>query len=205
MAYTLAAPCWSRQSVKPPTLQPKSAQTSPVTSSSKVLSACSSFSPARETNRRVPADSAEDWEPGLRFWGGPLTEKGCSMSSITHYCRTVIGIVVSLTVCRLQTSVLADVVVGVGSGASSQVQAFANTGGSPDLAFFAYGPGFSAGVRVACAPISGSPAHDIICGPGPGVPPQVSVFDGQSGALMNAFMAYEPAMTHGVFVAGGDL
>ena len=49
-AITRAAPCWSRQSVKPPVDAPTSRHPVPATSRPKASSAFASFSPPRETN-----------------------------------------------------------------------------------------------------------------------------------------------------------
>src|SRR5262249_2395440 len=75
----------------------------------------------------------------------------------------------------------------------------------PKLDFFAYDPGFTGGVRVAIADVNGDGVPDIITGPGPGMAPEIKVFDGRTAALLRAFYAFSPAFTGGVFVAGGGL
>jgi hypothetical protein len=62
----------------------------------------------------------------------------------------------------------------------------------PKLEFFAYDPGFTGGVRVAVADISGDGVPDIITGPGPGMAPEIKVFDGRTAALLRDFVAYDP-------------
>src|SRR3954463_3633394 len=56
IAYTLAAPRRSRQSTNPPALEPRSAQTNPLTSIANSANAWSSLRPARETKGEGEAD-----------------------------------------------------------------------------------------------------------------------------------------------------
>jgi hypothetical protein len=73
------------------------------------------------------------------------------------------------------------------------------------MSFFAYNPAFTGGVRVAAGDLSGQGYDDIICGAGPGGGPNVTVFDGKSGAAVDSFFAYNPAFSPGIFVASGDI
>jgi hypothetical protein len=70
----------------------------------------------------------------------------------------------------------------------------------------AYSPGFAGGVRVAVARLNGaSQPASIVTGAGPGGGPHVRIFNGGGGSLGPGFMAYDPAFTGGVYVAGGDV
>ena len=70
--------------------------------------------------------------------------------------------------------------------------------------FIAYS-GFTGGVRVAAGDVNGDGVNDIIAAAGPGgVGGHVKVFDGDNGALINSFFAYD-GFAGGVFVAAGDV
>jgi hypothetical protein len=76
--------------------------------------------------------------------------------------------------------------------------------------FFAYDPNFLGGVRVAVADVNGDGQADLITGAGPGGGPHVKVFDGTTIAnpvptVLDSFFAFDPTVTAGVFVAGGDV
>jgi hypothetical protein len=94
--------------------------------------------------------------------------------------------------------------VGAGVGGGPQVNVY-NADGSLKFAIMAYDPRFTGGVRVATADLNGDGIPDIITAPGPGGGPDIRVFDGQTGALIQEFMAYDPRFTGGVFVAAGDI
>ena len=70
--------------------------------------------------------------------------------------------------------------------------------------FFAYGPTFLGGVRVAVGDVNGDGHQDIITGAGPGGGPHVEVFSGANGQVIRTFYAYNPSFSGGVYVAAGD-
>src|SRR5207248_245482 len=71
--------------------------------------------------------------------------------------------------------------------------------------FFAYDTGFVGGVRVAVGDVNGDGAPDIITAPGAGGGPDIHVYDGATGALMQRFWAFDPRFSGGSFVAAGDV
>jgi Ca2+-binding RTX toxin-like protein len=85
------------------------------------------------------------------------------------------------------------------------VKVFDGTTGAELRSFFAYWPTFTGGVRVAAGDVNGDGFADIVTGAGAGAGPHVKVFDGQTGAALHSFFAYDPSSTGGVFVAAGDL
>jgi hypothetical protein len=77
--------------------------------------------------------------------------------------------------------------------------------GAQVVQFYAYDPRFQGGVRVALGDVNGDGTLDIITAPGVTGTPDVRVFDGRTGALIDEFLAYNPGWTGGVFVAAGDI
>ena len=66
-------------------------------------------------------------------------------------------------------------------------------------------PGFTGGVRVAMADVTGDGIPDLVAGTGPGVAAQVVVLDGKTHQPIVTLTPFEPSFTGGVFVAAGDL
>ncbi|QEL14097.1 DUF11 domain-containing protein [Limnoglobus roseus] len=66
-------------------------------------------------------------------------------------------------------------------------------------------PGNPGGVRVATADVSGDGIPDIITAAGPGGAPRVIIYDGQTGAVRQDFLAFESTFTGGLYVSAADL
>jgi hypothetical protein len=99
-----------------------------------------------------------------------------------------------------------NVVVGAGPGADPHVMVFRVDSGSavpdtPLASFLAFDAGFRGGVRVAASKREGQFGDDLITAAGPGGPPHVKAFN-RDGAMIASFLAYNPAFTGGVYVAG---
>jgi hypothetical protein len=94
----------------------------------------------------------------------------------------------------------ADVVTGLDTGGSPEVRVFSGVNNALIRDFFAYGAGFTGGVRVAAVDVNGDGAADIVTGPGPGGGPEVKVFSGASGSVLQDFFAYGVGFTGGVYV-----
>jgi hypothetical protein len=99
----------------------------------------------------------------------------------------------------------ADIVVGADAGGAPEVRAFSGRDNSLLLDFFAYDPAFGGGVRVAAGDVNGDGYADIITGPGYGGAPEVKVFSGRGGVVLEDYFAYTPLFTGGIFVAAGDV
>jgi hypothetical protein len=96
-------------------------------------------------------------------------------------------------------------VVGADAGAVPEVRLYNAADGHLNLDFLAYDPAFRGGVRVAVGDVNGDGTPDIITAPGPSGGPDIRVFDGQTGQMIEEFFAYNPLFTRGVFVAAADL
>ena len=100
------------------------------------------------------------------------------------------------------------IAVGTDVGGGPEVKVFNAVTGALELDFFAFNPLFTGGVRVALGDVNGDGVPDIIAVPGPGMLPEVKVFDGRNGQLLYDFYAnfqFNPLFTGGVFVAAGDI
>ena len=93
---------------------------------------------------------------------------------------------------------------GVGpTSVGPNVSAF-DLAGNRLMSFFAYDPGFTAGVRVAATDRDGDGLDDIITVPGAGGGPDVHIYNGVSGAQIDQFFAVDPLFTGGLYVAASQ-
>jgi len=100
----------------------------------------------------------------------------------------------------------ADVIAGAGSGGAPQVTVFSGAPGHAVLKnFFAFAPGFNGGVRVAAGDVNGDGHADIIAAAGPGGTPEVRVFDGMTGSMIDDFLAFPASFPGGIYAAAADL
>ena len=97
-----------------------------------------------------------------------------------------------------------SIVTGTGSGVQPMVRTFISPTGTSNLSLLAF-PGTTGGVRVAGGHVTSSLSGDLITGTSPGATSTVRVFNGSNGGLINAFFAYGPSYTGGVYVAAGDV
>lgn len=98
---------------------------------------------------------------------------------------------------------VSDVVTAPGPGGGPHVKIFDGATGGLIRQWMAYDPAFRGGVFVASTPIDpGDFVPDVITGAGPGGGPHVQAFNGVTGDPYSSFMAYDPAFTGGVSVAG---
>ena len=65
-------------------------------------------------------------------------------------------------------------------------------------------PGYT-DVRVATGDVTGDGMEDVIATSGPGGLPLVTGYDGRTGAMVNAFFAFDPRITLGLNVASADV
>jgi subtilisin-like proprotein convertase family protein len=101
----------------------------------------------------------------------------------------------------------ADIITGAGPGGGPHVQVFSGKDGSLLQSFMAYNINFHGGVYVAAGDFrpdagdfNGDGRADIVTGAGAGGGPEVEVFSGIDGAVLQAFFAYNEAFPGGVRV-----
>jgi hypothetical protein len=114
-----------------------------------------------------------------------------------------LGVLASLFFASHSSVQAAPLVTGVDVGVVPEVKVF--EGQLMTRSFLAYPATFLGGVRVASGDVDGDGDLDIITAPGPGMGPQVKVFDGTTGLEIRSFFAYNTGFNGGVFVAAGDI
>jgi hypothetical protein len=92
---------------------------------------------------------------------------------------------------------------GAAAGVAGIVNVY-DADGSVRYSITPYGD-FTGGVRVAVGDVNGDGTSDVVTAPGPGLTPQVDVFDGASGQLINQFVPFEDSYLGGVNVSVGNL
>jgi hypothetical protein len=95
----------------------------------------------------------------------------------------------------------ADIIAGAGPGGGPNVTVFSGADGARQSSFFAFYPAFSNGVFVAAGDVNGDGHADIIAGADAGGGPDVAVFDGADGALLDSYFAFAAGFHGGVRVA----
>ena len=98
----------------------------------------------------------------------------------------------------------ADIITGAGETGGSHVKVFDGQTGAEIRSFFAYGPGFTGGVRVAAADFDRDGLDEIVTAAGFTGAPHVKVFS-PLGIETRSFFAYATNFTGGVYVAAGDV
>lgn len=133
--------------------------------------------------------------------------KGNETISFMAYQRNFLG-GVRVAVGDVNGDGFADVITGSGAGASGHVKVFDGRRlGRPNallMNFDAFPGSFRGGVFVAAGDVTGDGKVDIIVAPDSGTP-LVRVFDGNNGAIIASFLAYDPTLTGGVNVGAGDV
>lgn len=99
----------------------------------------------------------------------------------------------------------ADLVVGVGPGASPLVSIYNGRTGTLIDQYYAFSTTFSGGVYVAAGDVDGDGHADVIIGVDAGASPSVKVISGRNRSVLRNFQAYAPGYTGGVRVAAGDV
>lgn len=102
---------------------------------------------------------------------------------------------------------LADIVTSAGPGGGPHVKVFDRATLKEVASFFAYAAEFRGGVQVSVVDIDQDGVGEIVTGAGPGGSSHVKVFKISNGAinLTQEFFAFDPAITTGIYVSGGDI
>jgi len=124
---------------------------------------------------------------------------GSPNSSITRYFSSS-----TATIYQAVTATSNLVITGTNVGGGPQVNVY-NILTQETTTFFAFAPSFRGGVRVASGDVTGDGIADVVVVAGPGMGPQVNVYDGTSLELVHSFYAYNAAFNDGIFVAVGDV
>ena len=88
----------------------------------------------------------------------------------------------------------ADIVTGAGAGGSSHTIIYSGVDNSILQSFFAYGPGFTGGVRVGVADIDADGNLELVTGAGPGGGPHVKAFDPATLAEVTELLRLRPSI-----------
>jgi hypothetical protein len=159
----------------------------------------------------IVTGAGEGGSPQVRVFSGLTGDQiGGPVGSFLPYSPGFTG-GVRVAVCHLDSDGQADIVTGVGPGGAAHVQAFSSATGAlvhPALSFFAYDPGFTGGIYVACATLSGQ-RFGIVTGAGAGGGPHVQAFRLNQLSIpplnvVASFFAYDAGFTGGVTVAAVD-
>jgi hypothetical protein len=94
------------------------------------------------------------------------------------------------------------VVAGADAGGVPEVQVF--DAGAAVQDYLAFPRAFPGGVRVAAADVNGDGIADVIAGPGHGGAPQLTTFNGSTGATLGSLFAFNQEFPGGIYVAGAS-
>jgi hypothetical protein len=117
---------------------------------------------------------------------------------------------VRVATCDVDGDGTADIVTGAGPGGAPHVRVFDGATGAELAGFFAYPPGFTGGVFVACGDVDGDGSPELVTGADAGGASHVRVLRWQpadpAGVVpVVEFFAYDPAFRGGVRVAVGNV
>ena len=98
-----------------------------------------------------------------------------------------------------------EIVTGPGFGGGPHIRVWNRDGKELFLenGFKAYDAAFRGGISVAAADVDGDGSDEIITGPGPSGGPHIKAFR-PDGTLVLEFFAFDPGMSQGISVVGGD-
>ncbi|MGE3466251.1 MAG: FG-GAP-like repeat-containing protein, partial [Pyrinomonadaceae bacterium] len=96
-----------------------------------------------------------------------------------------------------------DILTGTGPGGGPHIKVFDGANLNRELfSFFAFDPEFRGGTRVGGGDMNADGVADIIVAAGPGSPgPEVKIFSGTDGVLLDSFFAFDPTFQGGIFIA----
>ena len=154
----------------------------------------------------VTGSSSEEIVVGAGPGGGPhvrvFRADGTVVSSFFAYDKNFRG-GVNVAVGDIDGDGTDEIIAGAGKGGGPHVRIF-RTDGTLVTSFFAYDKNLRGGVNVTVGDIDNDGREEIITAPGPGVSPEVKVFN-DHGKQILSFMAFPQNMKAGVNVAFGNV
>ena len=142
--------------------------------------------------------------PGSFTFRAPRNFNGAV--SFTYQASNAAGTVGAVTTATINvTGPIRRVAVGAGEGGAPRVDVYDSSTKTALFSFYAYDTSFTGGVRVATGDFNGDGVDDIVTVPGPGGAPNLRIFDGRNGDLLQSFYALDPNFTGGLNVATGDV
>ncbi len=139
----------------------------------------------------LPVEAVQPWETSKRLFLGSST--ATPTASVPDFAA--LGSVNT-------TRPIQFVATGDGEG-GSRVRVYDLTNGRERFRFDPF-PGFTGGVRTAVGDVTGDDIPDVVAAAGPGGGPHVTIYNGDTGAVVQSFFAFESAFRGGSFVATGD-
>ncbi len=133
--------------------------------------------------------------PHVRVWN---SESAVERFGFFAYSTAFLG-GVNVAAADLTGDGKAEIITGPGIGGGPHVRVFSPTGAALQ-SFFAYGPGFLGGVRVAAEDVDGDGRADIVTGAGPSGGPHVRAFRGIDGVPLRSFFAFDTTFLGGIWV-----
>ena len=97
-----------------------------------------------------------------------------------------------------------EIITGAGPHGGPHVRVFDGVTNATVASFFAYAVGYTGGVRVASADLTGDGKAEILTLPASGPAATVRIFDGATGAEAAAVLALDASFTGGAFIAAAN-
>jgi hypothetical protein len=102
-----------------------------------------------------------------------------------------------------------DIIAAQGPGGNGLIHVYSGATGQllagPLGSFQPFGPGYHGGINVAAGDVNGDGYANVIVGQDQGGQPEVKVYSGKNGSVLDDFLAYKSTFSGGVTLAAADL